>query len=259
MISITPNNLDAVLLSLQNASNLGIIQPVQDPSQGLLVAYKGNGLPISGKWNVKIYRNKKGRISTVTNDSQVLQHLVDSNWSALTPSSKKVLQIDDAGIGFPLGGIMVGVTDGTRVETAVVPTEYFQGTDGASKAYLQVYANLGLSVISRFETSPGTHRIEICTGWINSLLSDRLRAMGYEVHKVEIKGLLQDTLEDLFRDYIRRLIGNDIYYDPKDVKKSSIASLFERACDHGMRHPESAKTCWETFQCLSNKTNNSLQ
>lgn len=248
MTSIRITDFASCQNSLEVASTLGLIQPVQDEdSSFVLCTYRGTGFPVSAKWNVKVYRNRKGRVTAVTTDTHVFVELLASNWSALQPSNKSVLQIDDAGIGFPLGGVMIGVTDGTRVETAVVPPTFFQSTSPKDQQYLEEYARMGTDLLARFDADPGVHRIEICNGFINSRLTTVLRTCGFEVHKVEIKGILQDTLENRFRDYIRELVGFDLYYDPKEVDKGAVAPLFDRALSHGLDHRHLAKTSWKCF------------
>jgi hypothetical protein len=58
---------------------------------------------------------------------------------------------------------------------------------------------------------------------VNQPLREELRILGYDARVGEIRGLLQEKLEDLYREYVIAEVGSDIYYDPKKVQKSDIA------------------------------------
>jgi hypothetical protein len=150
---------------------------------------------------------------------------------------------------------MVGVTDGQQVITGTVDVSYFQEPAYTDKAYLREYANKGWGIVqSRFMATPETHRIEICTGYINTGLRDLLREHGFDVKVVEIKGLLQDKLEDLFRLYVKETLGEDLAYDPKVILsgKNSARNLSEnyyKVLNWGRRNaPHMLKTGWKSLQ-----------
>lgn len=233
--------LEAKLLEF---SSRGILIPRTENNRYLKVSYKGNGILISDKWNVKIYTSG----SVVCADEKILCDILAGTLSS-PDHSKKVLQIDDSGWGFCLLGVMVGVCDGTRVETDVVDVSFFQGHKFDNKDYLGVYAQKGLKIVTEsFQATPKTHRIEICTGYINTGLKDLLRSKGFEVRVTEIKGLLQDSLEDLFKKYVHDTLKIDLAYDPKLLRKKDISDNYYKALEWGRRYaPHLLKTGWKSM------------
>jgi hypothetical protein len=237
---------------LKQASERGFISDKPENNPALLASYKGvERKGISPKWNIKIYtynKKKKGH-SIVCGDKHVLGILLDEDYESLIPPDLQILRIDDAGWGFPLCGVMVGVSDEDRVQTAVVPVEYFRDDTENSfqtKEYLQRYTKLATQLLDQFGTSPITHRIEICTGFVNQPLRDRLRELGYDVRAVEIKGLLQGELEERYRAHVSEEAGSDIYYDPKKMDKSEISRRYRECLEYGNKNcPHLIKTGWD--------------
>jgi len=92
---------------------------------------------------------------------------------------------------------MVGTSDEHQVQTATVPVEYFRddGENGFhTKRYLKKYADLAIQLLDQFGATPDTHRIEICTGYVNQPLREELRKLGYDVRVVEIKGMFRESV-----------------------------------------------------------------
>ncbi|MCK4693914.1 MAG: hypothetical protein KAT23_09785, partial [Anaerolineales bacterium] len=148
-------------------------------------------------------------------------------------------------------GVMVGVSDEQKVETAIVPVEYFRDdTENHfhTKRYLKKYSDLAIQILQHFGASPDTHRIEICTGYVNQPLREELRKFGYDVRVVEIKGMLQDRLEELFKEHVIEEVGSDIYYDPKRMKKLEISLRYRESLEYGEEHcPHKIKTGWNAI------------
>jgi len=193
---------------------------------------------------VKIYNSG----SIVCND---LDTLTKIEKGIITGPDKglKLLQIDDAGIGFPLLGVMVGVTDGVDVRTGTVSVSFFQGMPYERKEYLNEYARKGLKVLESFGAKADYHRIEICTGFINTALKEALRSLGFDVRVVEVRGLLQDRLEALFRAYVKDTLKMDLAYDPKDMAKNKIGLKYYEVLNWGKRNaPHLLKTGWKSMQ-----------
>jgi hypothetical protein len=208
---------------------------------------------ITPKWNVKIYtynKKKKGH-RLVCVDNHVLSRLLDEDYDDFIPPGLQILRIDDAGWGFPLCGVMVGVSDEQKVRTAIVPVEYFRHDTKNrfyTKRYLKKYADLAIQLLVQFGASPDTHRVEICTGYVNQPLREKLRRLKYDVRVVEIKGMLQDKLEELYKEYVLEEVGSDIYYDPKYVKKSVIPRKYRETLKYGKKHcPHNIKTGWKAI------------
>lgn len=246
--------IDFILRQLENAKEKGYLEPRYEKSDYLMASFKGvEKMGITAKWNVKIYtyNMKKNGHSLVCVDSFVLRKLIDEEYDSFVPPDRKLLRIDDAGWGFPLCGVMVGVTDEKKVLTATVPVEYFRhDTKNGfhTKRYLKKYSALGVELLGRFDANPKTHRVEICTGYVNKTLRERLRHDGYDVRVVEIKGLLQNELEQRFGEYVNEMIHSDLYYDPKDMDKSEIPGRYRDALEYGQKHcPHLIKTGWKAI------------
>lgn len=243
-----------ILGRLRTAEELGFIEARTENNIYLKASYRGvEEKGITPKWNIKIYtyNEKNSGHSIVCVDFLVLKQLVAGQYENFTPPNLPVLRIDDAGWGFPLCGVMVGVSNEQEVLTATVPVEYFRNDTPQcfqSKKYLKKYADLALELLHQFDATPATHRIEICTGYVNQPLRERLRKLGFDVRVVEIKGLLQAELETIFKNYVHETVGVDIYYDPKEMRKSEIPKVYYKCLNYGLQNcPELVKTGWESI------------
>lgn len=253
--AFTKAEVDFIVARLEQAMEKGLLVRRYENNRYLLASFRGvEEEGISHKWNVKIYNYsvKKGGHSVVCVDFHVLKKLIEGDYASFVPPDLPVLRIDDAGWGFPLCGVMVGVTDEKEVRTAVVPVEYFRHDTRnhfGTKRYLKKYSDLAVQILEEFKASPKTHRIEICTGYVNQPLRERLRGRGYDVRVVEIKGLLQAELEEQYRVYVVEEVGADIYYDPKDMEKSAIPARYRESLRYGEQHcPEQIKTGWDAIK-----------
>ena len=251
----TPNEIDFIQDKLKQALDRGIVTRRSENNPHLVASFMGvEDEGITPKWNVKIYtynKKKKGH-SLVCVDKHILGRLLDDDYASFIPPDLQVARIDDAGWGFPLCGVMVGISDEPQIRTSVVPVEYFRdgGENGfQTKRYLKKYAELAIQLLDQFGVTPDTYRIEICTGYVNQALRDELRNIGYDVRVVEIKGMLQDELEDLYKAYVQQEVGSDIYFDPKGMKKSEISRRYSECVEYGKFHcPDQIKTGWETIK-----------
>ncbi len=251
---LTPRETDFIIAKLKQASEKGFVTSRSENSLYLLASFMGvEEKGITPKWNVKIYtynRRKKCH-SLVCVDKHILGSLLDEDYDSFIPPDLQILRIDDAGWGFPLCGVMVGISDEQRVLTATVPVAYFRDDTENSfqtKRYLEKYTDMAMELLDQFGATPDTHRIEICTGYVNQPLREKLRILGYHVRVVEIKGLLQDRLEKLFKARVLEEIGSDIYYDPKDIKKTDIPQKYRECLEYGKRHcPHQIKTGWSSI------------
>jgi len=249
--AFTSAEIEFIVARLEQALEKGFVVRRVEKNPYLLASFRGvEEAGISPKWNVKVYRYspKRRGHSIVCVDQYVLDRLLAEDYGSFTPPALQLLRIDDAGWGFPLCGVMVGVSDETEVRVAVVPVEYFRADTPnhfGTKRYLRRYGDLALRLLDEFGAAPETHRIEICSGYVNQPLRGRLRGRGYDVRVVEIKGLLQVELEERYRRYVEEEIGADVYYDPKDMSKSEIPRRYRAALAYGRIHyPEQIKTGW---------------
>jgi hypothetical protein len=110
------------------------------------------------------------------------------------------------------------------------------------------YADMAIQLLDQFGANPDTHRIEICTGYVNQPLREELRSLGYDVRVEEIKGMLQDKLEKAYREYVIEEVGADIYYDPKEMNKSEISRRYGESIKFGKEHcPHKIKAGWNAI------------
>ena len=174
----TAGEIDFVLEKLRQASEEGVVASKSENNPYLLAAYVGvEGKGITPKWNVKIYtynKKKKGH-SFVCVDQHILAKILEGDYESFIPPDLQVLRIDDAGWGFPLCGMAVGVSNEQEVQTGIVPVEYFRDdvdNHFQTKRYLKKYTDLAVQLLDQFVANPGTHRIEICTGFVNQPLRD---------------------------------------------------------------------------------------
>jgi len=256
----TSSEIEFILDQLKKAAKKGFLIKRRENNLYLQASYKGvEAQGISPKWNIKIYRysDRANGHSLVCVDKQVLASLLNEAYDHFIPPDLPVLRIDDAGWGFPLCGVMVGIADEESVLTDVVPVEYFRADTRyhfQTKRYLKVYADLALRLLDQFNATPSTHRIEICTGYVNQPLREKLRKLGYDVRVVEIKGLLQHRLEHLYQEHVHREIGVDLYYDPKAMDPAKIPEQYRRCLEFGRRQcPEKIKTGWSALNGRSNR------
>jgi len=250
----TTGEIEFILEKLRHASQEGLVASKSENNQYLLAAYAGvEGGGITPKWNLKIYtfnKKKKGH-SLVCVDHNILAKILEGDYESFIPPDLQVLRIDDAGWGFPLCGMAVGVSDEQEVQTAIVPVEYFRDdidNNFQAKRYLGKYMELATHLLDQFGANPDKHRIEICTGFVNQPLREELRSLGYDVRVEEIKGMLQDELEEVYREYVIEEVGSDVYYDPKEMNKSEIPRMYDESLRFGKEHcPDKIKTGWNAI------------
>lgn len=230
--------------ALQDFALTGKIVQRKENNQYLKLSFMGNGIDITNKWNVKIYTSG----SVVSTDLKILTDIVEGKF-APPDTSLKLIQIDDAGFGSAICGVMVGVYDGEKIWTDTVDVKFFQGNLYDKKIYLKEYTSRGLEIIKKLGISPKTHRIEICSGFINSMLKDKLRDLGYSVAITDIKGPLQDNLEDLYKDHLKELTGKAMGYDPKGLTSAQIAKNYYDTVRWARTNaPHLLKTGWKALQ-----------
>lgn len=253
---VTEDQAKGITLKLHKAVKKGVVAIRQENNPYMMATFNGVEPNVSNKWNVKIfnYSLKKDGCSIVCNDWQVLDRVISENWDQFEAPDLPVISLDDAGWGFPLCGVMVGASDGNEVKTAVITEKWFKDWRFEKKEYLEAYAVAGMGLVEKeFGATPDTHRIEICTGYVNVKLREYLRHLGFDVRVVEIKGLLQDELEIKFKDYVKQTIGQDIYYDPKEMNKDDIPLEYHKCVEFGIKHfPHLLKSGWKSMKGVLN-------
>ena len=218
----------------------------------MVLCVYGDGVRAPDKWNAKVYRDKDGNLTLVTVDMVTLKRMIEGRSIA---NGKKIISVDDAGWGFPLGGVLIGATDSKRIETGLIGVECFQGACFRDHAYLREAATVTLSLLKRFNASPDDTQVEICSGYVNSESKNALREAGYEVNVVEVTGLLQFELEQQFKEYVDSL-GYHAYFDPKEVHDAS--TPFKKVIEWIDEKPEErmklAKSGWKYFIAKDKKS-----
>ena len=230
---------------LERIRRLGL-PSIKEKSPYVILSVRGDGKRAPDKWNARVYKDKNGRLKLVTVDLKTLADMLEGREP---PVRRRTISVDDAGWGFPLGGVMVGATDGKCVETGLVPVDYFQGERFERHEYLGYAAMVTLELLKRFDARPDDTQVEICTGYVNVGSKEALRKAGYEVKVTEVKGLLQDELEKRFAEYVKAL-GYDGYVDPKDTHdpKDPFKNIVKWINEKPGERMRLAKTGWKYFK-----------
>jgi hypothetical protein len=230
---------------LERIRRLGL-PVIKDNSPYVVLSVRGDGARASRKWNARVYRDKGGRLKLVTADLKTLQDMLEGRAPA---AKKRTVAVDDAGWGFPLGGVMIGASDHKKIETGLVPVDYFQGERFKRHEYLKYAAGVTLDLLKRLSAYPDDTLVEICTGYVNVGSKKALREAGYEVKVAEIKGLLQDELEKRFADYVKSL-GYPGYVDPKETHdpKKPFEDVIKWIEEKPEERMQLAKTGWKYFK-----------
>ena len=109
-----------------------------------------------------------------------------------------ILEIDDAGSGSPVGGIIIGGRKGDKYSYRIIPVNFFQdmklSNDAVRKEVLRVVKQLLLEL--RFD--PKEDAIRICRGEIFSMTKQWFDEQGYQWMPVKIESHLQDYVEGVF-------------------------------------------------------------
>jgi hypothetical protein len=231
---------------LQAIGRLGLPRR-REASPYIVLSVYGDDIRVSSRWTARVYRNAEGRLKLVTTDYHTLEQLLSGRVSA----RENIIKVDDAGWGFPLGGVMIGAEQNGHMETGIVDVRFFQGELFRKHAYLEEAARVTLELVRKLGGRPDDTLVEICTGYVNSKSKEALRDAGFEVKVTEITGYLQHELERRFREYVESL-GYHAYFDPKETRDP--ASGFRKVINWIMEDPghrlKIAKTGWKYFEKL---------
>jgi hypothetical protein len=155
------------------------------------------------------------------------------------------VQVDDAGVGDLLHGVVIGVH---RKETSefhydLIPVSYFQEPNFGRKLYLKKATELTLNLLSQMRLEE-EEQVEICT----SFLFDETRPVLVEqlgkerVQATAITGEAQDRVEGAYLDEIRNL-----GYEPiseRDEKRAKSFFHMLRWVKKDSNRMKYAKTGW---------------
>ncbi|OLD02585.1 hypothetical protein AUG19_09250 [archaeon 13_1_20CM_2_54_9] len=168
-----------------------------------------------------------------------MHSVIDYEMGSLT------VQIDDAGVGDLLFGVVVGVH---RKETGefhyeVIPVSYFQTPQFSKKLYLDKATEITLDLLHKMKLED-VEDVEICSSFLfdktRPLLEERL---GKErVRTRAITGDAQDNVETAYLDEIRNL-----GYEPIQERDEKRARSFFHMLNWVKKNPDRlkyAKTGW---------------
>ncbi len=202
--------------------------PTKDlPNPSVVLFMYGDGIRASPKFNFQVYGGRKG-LTLVTNDKATLDRLL-SGEALPDLSGKRIILMDDSGWGFPVGGVLCGAYDEqTRTfHLREVEVEFFQGLRFTNHDYLERFKERAFEIVDEIGPSLDDTVIKICTGYVNTVAKEGLRERGFYLVDVdEIGHPLQTWLEEQNRRYVKNLLRQDLYYDPKTLTKREIARKY---------------------------------
>lgn len=117
----------------------------------------------------------------------------------------KVVQIDDSGIGSPVGGAAIGALD---VETGgykyrFIDVDYFQSESPyRPKEYQDRVVEIIQDLFGEMGITRETHQVEICSGHIFDNVRLWLDDNSFTWKSVKIEDPLQFLIENTFSDYL---------------------------------------------------------
>lgn len=126
--------------------------------------------------------------------------------------------VDDAGVGLPVGGVLVGAlrlpAPGQEPELVweEVPPSYFQGKAWEDKTYLRAVANAALRLLDGLQV-PADEPIAVCQGWIFSQARPRLGEVFTDVRAGVIGEPLQSRIETALQQNLKDKYGFEIDYE----------------------------------------------
>lgn len=109
-----------------------------------------------------------------------------------------MIQIDDAGWGSLVGGVLIGACRAESPQTQhafrEVPVQFFQGKAFEKKLYLDAAANAAADLMEELRVSK-TEEVMLCTGHVLGAVRTRLTGEGYQVTLTKIGEPLQTLIE----------------------------------------------------------------
>lgn len=135
-----------------------------------------------------------------------------------TSSRRKVVQIDDSGIGSPVGGAAIGVLDVSTCafKYKLVGVEYFQDEFHQNGDYQRRVVEIVQELFDEMGVNKNDYKVEICSGHIFDRVRDWFEEECYEWKSVKIEDPLQFSIEDAFSDF---LVGIGV---PEKIRKIEV-------------------------------------
>ena len=168
-----------------------------------------------------------------------------------------MIQIDDAGWGSLVGGVVIGAcrTESPKTQHAFreVPIAYFQGDAFSKKLYLGVAADLALELMEELWVGKD-EEVHVCTGYILDAVRSKLMAERYQVTPAKIGEPLQTLIEQELLDRVLAL-GVDTDLEILTTKQGlyfwQCVNWLKGGDMDGQALPEREKHCktgWGTFR-----------
>lgn len=233
-------------------------QEAFEPNQYLVAKY------VKENDNIKIYRTKAGDYTLVCNTIEIKKQILEGKFISDTIYKYEV-EIDDAGVGCPAGGIAIGYRPSvTRVKLKsgvekeypsyiydIIDVKFFQSPLYDQKTYLQEVTTKILQHFQQWEVNENW-LIRICTGYIFSHARSMLSTAGYNITTAKITGFLQDNLERDFRKYLETTCHIPFYLIKEiPATKVGFQVFFTNLIRYIKAHPlllPYCKTGWPYFQ-----------
>lgn len=155
------------------------------------------------------------------------------------------IQIDDAGWGDPVSGVLIGVY---RVETKEyvvkeIEVTHFKEPNFANKTFLARGLELVLEALTCLQV-PKTEAIQVCRGAVLDGVRAGLKARGFKVIPTKIEGHLQELVEANFVTSLEKLGLQDI---PRVSGKERFFRQLEWIQEDLRKREHYAKTGWKSW------------
>ncbi len=117
------------------------------------------------------------------------------------PSFYPEIEIDDAGWGDLVGGVVIGGYNPLNEEFrwTAIPVEHFQGEAFARKDYLAEAQRAVTRVLGDLRADKRFHQVALCTGYVFTHAARSLRRKGWRVVRRAIEGRCQALVEERFK------------------------------------------------------------
>lgn len=117
------------------------------------------------------------------------------------------IEVDDAGWGDLIGGVVIGGYDVVRgaFRWGVIPVEHFQGEAFAKKSYLSQARRVVIKILGDLRADKRFHVVALCTGYVLNDVARSLRTNGWKVVRRPIKGRCQALVEERYRKELVKL------------------------------------------------------
>jgi hypothetical protein len=167
----------------------------------MIANYQGDGDKVPTNLRVSIYQGRKG-YSVVSTCEHELQELT-SGKNPWNKGAKRIIQIDDAGFGCMVGGVMIGLYDpqNCKIFTDIIRPEIFKKD---KQAYLRAVTQACLNLLQRTGIEKDGTIIEMCTISLFTDAREKLRKAGWDVRSAQIRGYFQNKLEAEFKKYLKK-------------------------------------------------------